>query len=352
MAKISIRELDRTDYHALAEFNARFPSDTRSKQEWLTRFKYWWDNNPAYDESWQRGFLLLDDEEIVGFVGSFPTLFKAGDEIIKAFNGTTWRVLEPYRKHSIELWTCNREVSKFSLSFNTTPTSDVVKMITRLKYKKYSFGKERFSYLIGNPISYSELLPRKLPRWLRQTIAYMLAIYQQMMVRSIPGAYSILREQIDPEDVTHLWERTKDRWAYTNVRDRQAIAWYSEGKDIKFAYNGSTLVAYGIYNHTKHNRNGGITVSLVDFWYDDQDDLYKILMSFINDDRSQLRNNSSISSIRYPHFSQDISDALGSLRLFTHDTQFNGFVRLPNGSDLELRTENSYFTLLQGDYGV
>lgn len=352
MSNISIRELETADYQALAEFNSSFPGDQRSVRDWLNRFKHWWDENPAYDNSWKRGFLLLDGELIVGFVGSFPTFFQSGETIMKAFNGTTWRVLEPYRKWSIELWTCNREVSKNYLSFNTTPTNDVIKMITRLKYFRYPWGNDRYSYLICDPRSFCDLLPGKYPRWMKMSLIYLLKAWQWYRLCRIPGVMSVRSVNDGLSDIDDLWARTVYQYAYTNVRDSKAVLWYSKGKEICYVYNRERLVAYCIYLQSEHSGGRGMTITMADFWYDSSENLSIIMASLIRHDKFSKIRRSGLSTIRYPHFSSAIQRALEEINLFNHTTQNTGFVRLPNGSSINLTPENSYFTLLQGDNGL
>jgi len=350
MDSISIRELASSDYLALARFNSSFPEDQRSTEEWLERFRYWWDDNPAYDDTWQRGFLLLDQGKIVGFVGSFPTYFKSGGCIVKAFNGTTWRVLPEYRKWSIELWTCNREVSKHYLSFNTTPTDDVIKMITRLKYFKYPWGDDRYSYLICDPRSFCALLPGRYSRWIKMSLVYLLKIVQWYRLSKLPGMMSVRSVSYDPSDVDKLWVRTAPQYQYTNVRDSKAVLWYSKGKEIRYVYNRKKLVAFCIYLQAK--KSDGKKLTMADFWHDRSENLLGILGSLIRYDKRSSSREPGLSTIRYPHFSSAVAKALEETKLSNHAVQYTGFVRLPNGSGIELTPENSYFTLLQGDLGA
>ncbi len=346
---ITIREVTSADYYALACFNANFPGDTHSEAEWISRFNYWWEENPAYDEEWKRGFLLLDKESIVGFVGSFPTFFKAGDSVVKAFNGTTWRVLEAYRKYSIDLWTYNREVSKHYISFNTTPTNEVEKMILRLKYFKFPWGKDCYSYIVGDPLAFREMLPGV--NWLKTTVARLLKILQKIHIKMMKSEYDIRESSIGQEDVNELWQRTQDQWQYTNVRDIQSIQWYQKGKDIRYVYQGRVLVAFGIYTITKPSSNGSYSKTLVDFWCDSNHRVIDVLSALIKYESKIAIARCGLSMIKYPHMSVSISNALKALKLLAHDTRYRGYVRYINGKSMEFNNDNSYFCLLQGDMG-
>jgi len=349
---ITIRELATDDYPKLARFNARFPDDNRSEGDWLARFRYWWDENPAYDEHWKRGFVLLDSSEIVGFVGSFPTFIKAGDVVLKAFNGTTWRVLEQYRKWSIELWAYNREVSANYISFNTTPTNDVIKMILRLKYKKLPWGADRYSYLIGNPRSFAQLLPSKIPYYAKPLVATSLRLVQRMLlVRGIPD-YAVKTFGEDLSDLESLWERTKHHIEYTNIRNAASMDWYRRGKTLHGVYQGTRLVAIVLYIKSQVNKDSISTQTMVDFWCDPIEELQNVFKAIIAHDASAFCSMPDLALIKYPHFSADISKALSKAGLYSKDSCGVGYVRIPSGSNHTFNSDNSYFTLLQGDYGA
>ena len=352
MSSISFRELESYDYPALAAFNSLFEGDGRSENEWLDRFKYWWDDNPAYDESWKRGFLLLDDENIVGFVGSFPTLFKHGNSVKKAFNGTTWRVLPAYRKYSIDLWTYNREVSKHHLSFNTTPTDDVIKMIKRLKYFRHPWGKDCYSYVIANAKEYGKMLPKKYPQNLRLAMAQGMKLWQSIRLRKKFSGLCVRDSLIHAEDIDDLWQRTKDQFAFSNVRDSKAVNWYRKGKEIRYIYQDKKLVAYAIYIKSIHSKSACSIYNCVDFWYESEIGLSDIFAALIHYDRARISKQSKIAMIRYHHFSKDVSNSLVKLPLFMRQSINTGYLRLANGYKVEFNNDNSYFTLLQGDTGA
>lgn len=352
MKSVEIRELQSSDYLSLALFNSNFPEDTRNETEWLARFKYWWDENPAYDETWTRGFLLLDGDRIVGFVGSFPTLFKAGDEVVKAFNGTTWRVCEDYRKFSIDLWEKNREISKDFYSFNTTPTPDVSKLVTLMGYERYSFIDDKASFLIGNDELLSHFLSGKLPVFIRDIGFCILRLWQfRLNILSSEG----LKVNLQPrnhDDLDDLWRRTKDQFTHTNVRNRESVEWYSKNKLIKYVYHGNTLVSYGIYLLAYPNQRIGYYVVLVDFWYDFKFELSLIVNALVKSDISLLNQDKLITSIRYPHYTQDLARILIRIGMLKYRYHFAGYIKRAKGMKHNSISGSSYHTLLQGDFGT
>lgn len=351
MDNIYIRELEDRDFKPLAEFNAAFPGDTRSASQWLDRFKRWWDTNPAYEKSWKRGFLLLDGEKIVGFVGSFPTFFKAGDEVIRVFNGTTWRVLESYRRWSIDLWTKNREVSKHYLSFNTTPTEEVIRIIRKFKYLPYPWGGDRISYVITDFHEFSKVVLPKALAWITYLPGEMLRIFQSSRYKRMANDLRVRLIGDDLYCIDDLWQRTNERTAFTNLRNSDAVKWYAQDRHLVGVYSNSSPSAYAIYDIHQHSCHSYYEMTLVDLWYDKEIRLDCMLSALTNYSISYAKKN-HVAIIKYPHFTADISQHLSRLGFLSKKQMIRGYIRLANGSGLDLNESNSYFTMLQGDYGV
>lgn len=351
MNEPTIRELRDSDYEALAAFNAAFPGDNLGAARWLDRFRHWWDNNPAYDSSWKRGFLMESDGTIVGWVGSFPSLFKAGDAVVKAFNGTTWRVLPEYRQWSIDLWGYNRGVSKHYLSFNTTPTEDVAKLILRLRYFRFPWGRDAYSYTIVNAGKFCCFFSPRIPYLGRIWLSKILWGVSRILTKE-SNVYRVAIMEDDLSGVDNLWERTRSQYVFTNVRDGQSVEWYRQGKLMHGVYNNGILIAYALYLRNIHCGTGQSLLTMVDFWYDRNEHLNSILSSLVRFDYKKSRKENTLVSIRYPHFSKEISKAFSSIFPLYRNNRYSGFLRNPDKSGYRIDDSNAYFTLLQGDFGA
>jgi hypothetical protein len=348
---VEIRELNTDDYEELSLFNAQFPGDKRTKEDWLNRFQHWWDNNPAFDDKWIRGFLLIADGKIVGWVGSFPTWFKAGENIVKAFNGTSWRVLEPFRKYSIDLWTKNREISKHFISFNTTPTEDVIKMITRLGYVKYPWGGNRESYYLLKPYKYiQEILPQTWHRLL-PLMGTFIILYQKAKIRLVKSNLTLKLLDINADEINELWNRNKNRIEFTNVRDSLAIQWYAENKLLLGVFLGEKLTAIAILDLRKNLKYDSFELTFVDCWVDYEISIMSVLSAIVRFCIKYAKEN-DVSRLRFPHFSPEYSNTLKKIGLLTKKYDHPGYIRIPDYLKKSFTNESSYFTLLQGDYGV
>ena len=99
----SLRAVQQCDYSDLALFLSEEFVEGLSQDYWMSRFRFWWDNNPAFSEDMEKGRLLLVDEKIVGFLGIIPTLMLCFEAEKKVFNLTTWVVKPDYRSLSMQL---------------------------------------------------------------------------------------------------------------------------------------------------------------------------------------------------------------------------------------------------------
>lgn len=93
---IKIREVEDRDLIPLSEFLPEgFPYTT--KGFWISIFNYWWTSNPAYTDQMPRGWILLNDNEIVGFIGNIPVKFLDHGTGKIAFASNSWYVNPVYR---------------------------------------------------------------------------------------------------------------------------------------------------------------------------------------------------------------------------------------------------------------
>ena len=241
-----ISEVKPGDYEDLARFLSEFPADRLSRDQWLKRLNYWWEGNPAFSGEWIRGFKLVSSGVIVGFVGSFPSQMKIGAREETVFNGTTWRVKEGFRNESIDLWAYNRKVSKNYISFNTTPTAQVAKLILKYNYKLYPWGDNRQYYYLVNPAKYIKSRISKLPGIACLIIGKLFTLIQNGRLRLTNSGIKaqICREPDSGFD--ELWETNQHLYDFTNSRDAKSVAWYAKGKILVSMHIRDKLIGYAI----------------------------------------------------------------------------------------------------------
>lgn len=129
---------------AIVEFLVNFEGEERSSKQWYQRMAFWWEENPFFDESLPRGWILKANGKIVGIFGVIITDYEYQGKKYKALNITTWRVLKDYRNHSMALFyrlTSNRD--KYIL-IASTPNETVEKVFQAFKF---SSNKETTSMI-------------------------------------------------------------------------------------------------------------------------------------------------------------------------------------------------------------
>jgi hypothetical protein len=348
MPNVIIRQITTSDYNALAEFLSAFPGDERSSRQWLLRFRHWWDENPAYDENWVRGFVITDVDRIVGFVGSFPTFFQYEGHIIKAFNGTTWRVLEGFRNYSIDLWLKNREISNHVLSFNTTPTDNVIKLIGKLNYRLLPWGSKQESIYLLKISHYFKHVAGKKNR--RYTIFLSPVIYIKQLwlnVRKISSFSFKIQESADSL-FDELWERTKKQFENTNLRTADTVNWYSQSSTLVGIFKEEILTGYAILAESTTHVKELYLADLWIFYKSDNQELIRSIVGFA----IELGRKKGCTIVRFPHFNDTLSTSFRKAGLLQKKTPRRNYYRMPLGMKSDFTKANSYFTLMQGDYGI
>jgi hypothetical protein len=352
MTDLRIREIKDSDYGSLGIFNARFPNDTLSAEKWQARFLHWWDYNPAYGSDWKRGFIMEHQGSIVGWVGSFPSFFKANDQIIKAFNGTTWRVIPDYRQWSIDLWSYNRDVSTQYLSFNTTPIEEIIPLIKKFQYRLHPWGDSKVSIVTTDP---AKLLRYRLPSkysWMFKPIGFMLDFEQRLRLnRTIEKKLDVSFEIPSDSDLESLWRDSQGNYQFTNVRDSKSVRWYSSNRVMLSLYDESRLVAWALFGQIEHHKYQTNELWLQDLWLLSRADLtnvLKVLMVAIDEHARKLK----VTLVRVPHFSSEMSIVIKSLGLKELAYNHTGYVRMSRDQDYGFDPDHSWFTMLQGDYNT
>ncbi len=136
---MEVETVSNIHYDELIEFLSNFEDETRDSEFWRSRLYFWWDQNPAFSDKIERGWVLTrnDNNKIVGFIGNIPTFFHFQGKKIIVFNATSWRVNNKYRNQSLSLIFKSVGYSKNSLQFDTTPSDDVINILNSLKFQQF-----------------------------------------------------------------------------------------------------------------------------------------------------------------------------------------------------------------------
>lgn len=317
----TIDETTPDDYEAIVSLLSRvFPIIT--PERWASKLDYWWESNPAFGEDMDRGWILKDNDEVVGFTGNIPTKFQiAGREII-ADNCTAWGVLPEYRSKSIFLIMKQIKESGNSVLFSSTPAQTTLELIQRCGFQI-------------------------LPGYDNQNLSTVLLPYRQeskedhLLVREIPEA---------DRSFDDLWEGTKDMFSNTNIRTSEVINWYLAGgrhkKLLLGCYEGNSLLGYALFELRISQENKGMRC--IDLWCrDNKDDI--TIRSLVNHSIMYCREN-EIQRVDFPHFSTQLDAHFSRMNMQRSRSGSRFYYRIGSNITGAFNAEDSYFVDLQGDF--
>lgn len=118
----------------IIQFLAHFEDEAEDESLWRERLRFWWEDNPAFRDSLPRGWVLVDDGTIVGFLGAIAMRYVCEDQTTTALAATTWRVEQAHRSSSMSLFLRFSTLADRHLLLNTTPTKGVRKILQAMKY--------------------------------------------------------------------------------------------------------------------------------------------------------------------------------------------------------------------------
>ena len=328
---IIIREIEDSDYDILAEFNSNFSDDGRTKSEWLERYKMWWDDNPAYIKGHPRGVVAFNNNTVIGTTNNFPTRMIWDNKEITVINGSTWRVNQDFRKISMDIWHKHREITKGFVLFNTTAIPSVVKLLRILKFTEYRVS-DKWYYYFGCSTGIENSIKLKL-------ISITQKICMKFLLSSQQSDIEITKKVKHIKQIDHLWNKYKQDYRFTNVRDSDYIKWLSKTKDIYFLYSGNELIGFFIMHYNKKKK----IFMLVDYWPSLTSEQIKIFIDFLVKEYKNY-------NIVIPSFDKEFIKRSKKNLFIGRNKKSLGYVHFGKEASIDLKM--SFLTMLQGDFCI
>lgn len=348
------------DYEELSGFLRDFPGfQQRTQKFWFRRLRFWWDLNPAFSEKFSRGWLFRDQGRIVGFFGATPLKLQLSGKETTVFAGSTWRVLPEYRGMSMALKSRQMEEHKEVLHMSVKTRQEIVPLLKLLRYQAVHRSEKQQSLLVTDfakvmrgkfqqkpggaliagmlsPIGYAG----QALRTLRMT---QLANKNVKEVTKADGAFDA------------LWQRTKNRYANTNVRTAEVINWYCFSieelrKTLLGYYEGDKLLGYMMFFPDESPTMKAL--DCVDLWIDPSGPQQTVLASLVAKAGACARAK-GFDRVVFPHFNSEIASLYESLGLMQRPAwKLNEFFKGPAHLTENILPENTYFVGAQGDVGL
>ncbi|MBF0215266.1 MAG: hypothetical protein HQM00_17190, partial [Magnetococcales bacterium] len=261
--------IEANDYPALARFCATFPGEKRDESYWLARFRFWWEENPAFSADFPRGGVLENHGQLGGMFALIPGRVQFHGQPRIAANMSCWRVLPHFRGRSLALFLMLLEQAKGHPVFNTTPTPEVETILHRVPFIPFAQGIQTESVWVSRPreggvwagvkricqISWN-WSPRSSSRPLPLAVVETLAQHYRQMTRlrqSMAQAGTLAVCETPGPAFDRLWQRTGTHQAMTNVRTGPMLEWYlkrnpNPGRPVLLTHekNGE-LRAFGLF---------------------------------------------------------------------------------------------------------
>lgn len=92
---------------------------------WQKRLRHWWDENPHAKESLLRGWVLRNEETLVGFLGVIPTAYALNGQPVPSLIATSWVIVPEHRNAGLAMAMQLKRASQTHLLLDTTPSQEV-----------------------------------------------------------------------------------------------------------------------------------------------------------------------------------------------------------------------------------
>lgn len=355
-APVIVQSVEPRDYEDLAAFLAQFGDETRNIDFWEARLRSWWDENPSFLDPLERGWILRHGMQIVGFWGGIPSKFLINGEESTVFGGTTWRVLPEFRRRSMLLYGRKMQAHKDALFFSTTASQLVTKLHTLRGYQPIC-GVQGTSERSIVVLDYGKLIQQRFQgiggRILASFLRPLLAPYRNLQLRRLnPRGIEVRKLSKADSRFDELWERTKNQYLHTNVRDAKSVNWYCFAGPFKKVLLGcfikERLVGFIIL--MPDETSAGL-LNCMDLWLDPEENEREVVGALIAK-AAQTAREKSMDRMWIPHFNQHLAEILGDLRLPMRPMGGTGFFNGPKEMLSKIISDNSYFVTAQGDQGL
>ncbi len=358
---VTIDKIKKEDYPELASFmTTHWP---HGKQYWLDRFLFLWDKNPAFSEDPIRGVVVKDNDRILGFIGKFPVKFLLNGNATVSSNGIGLLLDSSLRGSGMgkKLKDKHTELSKGKFIFATSPNKISLKINKALGFKLLprDIGTYNLYSLLPVNASNSLKLMFHLFKVSRSLAPLSVTNHNLGVMKNKLFSKHILQDNSDKTLKIHhagdefdlLWDKTKNLYKNTNIRNAEIINWYLQPtkyaeREVYATYSRDTLMGFIVVRPTMFK---GLRLMLcVDLWVrpENRKNTIKSLITFAEEQAEEKK----YSAILLPHFSKALSRDLDGIGLFKIiGAKRNELYLKPKNYEAIIEDENSYFTYMNGD---
>ncbi len=364
MLDIKIDEVESKDWNNIQEFRKKIDLNrTRLEhQEQLLK------SNPTLIDrgKYPQGWVIKDNNQIVGFIGSIPLLyrFQNHDTIIATAN--SFGVDPEYRNYSLKLAATFLNQKNIDLFFNTTANKPAEIIFSYFKSKKISqknYDQVLFYICDGRSFIKSLLMKKKIPSIISSSISIILAPFLYFIQNVLPNIPTKEDVEIKEDSIKSIGKEFDELWIRKTksephrlyaYRTSQFLSWhfgFFEENEITLlcAYKHKSLVGYIIVIHEEVKEIALKRSKIVDLFV--EDDNNDIIDKLISEAYSHTQNKGS-SILEMIGFPKNIRDRFilnkSYSRIFPNWPFLYKAANSNLKKDLELE-ESWYASLFDGD---
>ncbi len=357
-----IQEIVIDDRDDLVRFCMDFDQGKYTEKFWTDRMNSWWDKNPYFSESDCRGFKILNNDTIQGFIGLVPQEMMVAGEVRKVFSLTTWRVLEEARSQSMMAFLKCLQVTKDTLLFNTTPNDVVQAILPKFQFELSPQAVDETK----NQMLLLPVRPHRLVALVRDgklagfalpllpfsaVLNLFYRLYLRFRLKGSTNSFLIRKLTGDEPEIDELWDQSKDIYATTNIRDKCFYSWayhdnYTHPLELVGCYDQGNLAALFLVDYEHNQKFNYATV--VDIWHGSMEN-----RSLLNSLTCLLYylTKSEADAVKILDFRPEVRKHLRKLGCFQLErSDRTDYLRCANKQLLEnIKNQSCYFSVVQGD---
>ncbi len=315
MSNIKIDEINLKDWNDIQELRTRVGLGGRFGEYQQQLFE----SNPllANGKKYSKGWVIKDNNRIVGFIGSIPLLYRYKNNDIIAATTNSFGVESYYGNFTLQLALTFLNQKNIDLLLNTTANKSAEIIFSYLKTKKIpqkNYNKALFYISDGRSFTKSALMKKKIPRIIASSLSLILTPFLFFIQNRLPSFSlneNITIEEIDiksiGKDFDDLWirktESEPDRlYGYRNSKYLKWHFGFFEENELTFlcAYKGKILIGYIILRHDEVKEIALKRSKIVDLFVeqDDKNIIDKLISEAYS--RSKIKGSSILEMVGFP----------------------------------------------------
>nr|CAX84251.1 uncharacterized protein bu93_0130 [uncultured bacterium] len=347
------------DYPTLATFCATFPGDTLGAEPWEHRFRFWWEENPAFHGEWVRGWSLLDGTRVVGMLADIPSHIQLLGHETTVSNLAAWRVLPEYQQESSRLLATLLADARARPVFNTTATPQLATLLRSFRFRNLAENVTEHLFVTHSTfLAWQLRQKKKLPGFLATPTAWCALHLQRAGALFEPaytqeGLHIQIIDSIGPE-FDRLWQRTSTLFSFTHCRRAVDLQWIMRSHPLHplllcgcYTHH-DTLIGYGLFVHRAvEHPVGAVHLLCLDLWSE-----WTTVTPYVAMIRGAIRYGARnrLAMVIVPHYHDMIARAARLSAMAVHRASpATIYCRLPRGVALGISSEESRLSGYFGD---